>query len=328
VGQIGQNIQESVRPITDAVGNTMGNLNTGISSATQNVKTAVGNTLGEFSAKGAINAGTDFLNSNSIIAKFAFLILVLILFVFIFNLGIKLMGEITKPSSSPYIIKGLIPASKGIIVPQDPANTSSITVQRSNNNKSGAEFTWSVWLFVLDGGNVATTYSHVFNKGDTAWKTSGLATVNNAPGLYLVKDTTKNEMGLHIVMDTQDTAGSASSPQTIDITEIPLQKWFNVCIRLQNVILDVYVNGTNSGRIILPAVPRQNYNDINICQNGGFNGNLSNLRYFDHALSVFEINSLIYTGPNLVTSVASSTTGTTMANGTNYMSKMWYFGKM
>ncbi len=327
MGELGEKVQESIKPITTVVNNGIENFNQGVASVKENV----GNALDEFSSKGAVNASNDFLNSNSIIAKFAFIILILILFVFLFNLGVSLILYFTSPSKSPYIVKGLISGSNGMVITQNPTSSSSIIIQRSNNKKSCIEFTWSVWLYVSNGNNL-TTYSHVFNKGDGGWDSkTGVAKVNNGPGLYLINpsSTTNQQMGLHVIMDTENTDGIGNnSTQILDISEIPLQKWFNVCIRLENVILDVYLNGTNSGRIIMPYVPRQNYNDINICQNGGFNGNLSDLRYFDHALSVYEINSLIWKGPNLSqNSTTVSTTGTTYLKGTNYMSNLWYTSK-
>jgi len=90
-------------------------------------------------------------------------------------------------------------------------------------------------------------------------------------------------------------------------------------------MLDVYINGTISGRLSLPHVPKQNYNDINVCQGGGFSGNLSDLRYFDRALSVIEINNIYYWGPTLTS--GETPTGST-ATGSNYLSTLWYASKI
>ena len=87
IGELGEKVQEGVKPITSAVNNSIANINQGISSIKENVD----NTLNDFSSKGVVNASNEFLNSNSIIAKFAFIILILILFVFLFNLGISLI---------------------------------------------------------------------------------------------------------------------------------------------------------------------------------------------------------------------------------------------
>lgn len=335
VSEFGDSIKQGVRPVAGAVNDSIEGLNDRVSDMTSSVKDRVGSVMSDFSAKGAVNSSSEFLNSNSIVAKFAFIILVLILFVFLFNLGVKLITYFTSPPKSPYIVQGLISGTNGMVISQDPNSSSSVTILRSNNEMSGIEFTWSVWLYVSSVSD-GKKFLHVFNKGDSNWNTDGVASVNNGPGLYLINTSAspdavsrKNEMGLRILMDTENTENSGTkSTQIIDITEIPLQKWFNVCIRLENVIMDVYMNGTNSGRIIMPYVPRQNYNDINVCQNGGFNGNLSDLRYYSHALSVYEINSLIWKGPNFTQNSSSAlSTGTTYSNGINYMSNMWYTNK-
>lgn len=315
LGNIGEKIQEGVENVNQTVENTKEKVNT---------------VLDDFSSKATMDAGSDYLNSNSIIAKFAFIILVLILFVFLFNLGVQLISYFTSPPKSPYIISGVISGSNGRVITQDPKSSSSITIQRSNNNKTGIEFTWSVWLYVSDVNTSGRKYTHVFNKGDSSWRMDGLSSVNNAPGLYLIESDSpdnNSEIGLHVVMDTENVDNiPENSKQVLHINTIPLQKWFNVCICLRNVVMDVYINGVNSGRAIMPYVPRQNYNDINVCQNGGFAGSLSDLRYYDHALSIFEINRLIMKGPNLTQSDAMSE-GTTYSKGTNYVSNLWYTSK-
>jgi hypothetical protein len=101
-----------------------------------------------------------------------------------------------------------------------------------------------------------------------------------------------------------------------------LKKWFNVIIRLQNKVVDAYVNGTIVKRMAFEiSIPKQNYDPVHICKAGGFAGSLSNLRYYDHALSVFEINNLIANGPNLT----SSSLATNSANQIyDYLSSTWY----
>ena len=55
-------------------------------------------------------------------------------------------------------------------ISQDPNNKSSITILRSENEKDGIEFTWSVWLY-LNGFQDSDSYHHVFNKGNTTIET-------------------------------------------------------------------------------------------------------------------------------------------------------------
>ena len=338
VNQIRNNLEDIGERVQSGIAPVIANANNGVESISrsiENTKDSVNSVLDDFSSKNSVDAGSDFLNSNSIIAKFAFILLVLILFVFLFNLGVRLITYFTSPSKSPYIVKGLITGSAGVVITQDPNSETSITIQRSNNYETGIEFTWSVWLYVTNTN--AKEYSHVFNKGDSKWNSNGISSVNNGPGLYLKNTPTTSttsttgsskEIGLYIVMDTGNVENTETnkSKEVMEIKSIPLQKWFNVCICLKNVIMDVYVNGVNSGRHIMPYVPRQNYNDINVCQNGGFEGNLSDLRYFDHALSIYEINGLIWKGPNL-TQNSSVSNGTTYSKGTNYVSNLWYTSK-
>jgi hypothetical protein len=112
-------------------------------------------------------------------------------------------------------------------------------------------------------------------------------------------------------------------PTYIDVSGIPLQKWFHVAVRLQNTILDVYVNGTLSKRTVLPDVPKQNYADVYVCGNGGFPGALSNLRYYPYAMNVFEINAVSWYGPNMTASTLENSI-MKVQNGYTYISNLWY----
>jgi hypothetical protein len=117
-----------------------------------------------------------------------------------------------------------------------------------------------------------------------------------------------------------DTVNSTDTNNRIDIENIPIRKWAHVAIRIKNTILDVYVNGIVSNRLVLLNVPKQNYNDINLFQNGGFNGKLSNLRYYSRALNVFEINAIVLYGPNLNIADTSSLQNKNF----DYLSRQWY----
>jgi len=73
-------------------------------------------------------------------------------------------------------------------------------------------------------------------------------------------------------------------------------------------------------------VPKQNYNNVNFAQNGGFSGKISNLRYYSYALNVFEINGVVAWGPNTNSSSLSSSSGAATGNY-NYLSNTWYSNK-
>ena len=315
--QIATNIGDSIKNVSDTVTQTSNNISTN---------------LNEYSSQNTVAAGEDFLSSNSIIAKFAFLIFALIIFLFLLNLGIRLIIYFTEPVKSPYLVYGVISGNSNINIPQNPKNTDSITIFRSNNQTKGIEFTWSSWLLINDlnsskNNNVdRPTFSHIFNKGDSNFIKSsssvnavdstkiGVASINNAPGLY-VSDGDKNF--LRVYMDTIN-----DNNHFVDIENIPLKKWFHIAIRVQNNIIDIYINGVISKRKKFTDVPKQNYDSVNVCYNGGFNGQLSNLTYYDYALGVFDINNIILKGPNLTQSSMSNSANTT--SNYSYLSNLWY----
>jgi Concanavalin A-like lectin/glucanases superfamily len=260
------------------------------------------------------NASGDFLRSNNIVAKFSFLFLILILFVFILNLGINIVGYFMKYSNT-YVIKGALDGKNPVVITQNPLDANSVSINRSNNANSGIEFTWSIWL-LLKNNTSDKKYKNIFNKGDSFYNHTGISLVNNSPGLYL-SSLVNNQNILHVIMDT---VNPSDGPSIIDIDGLPFNKWFHVAIRIQNKVLDVYINGTIANRHVMKFVPKQNYNDVNVCQNGGFDGQLSNLQYYTHALSSPEINAQVVSGPNLKSSELNSTTH----SAPYFLSNAWY----
>ena len=303
-----QNAQQSIQ-------NTAADM----ASSVSNVQASIANTMSEFSSKSAVDASQEFLDSNSIIAKFVFIILVLIVFMFLFNLGVMLIGYFTKPSNSPYLVNGLIDGNMSLVIPQNPKNETAVTLPRSNNERTGIEMTWSTWIQINDSNNTKYEYQNIFNKGTGTYDVKTGKSSINGPGLYLKTGSDINGNTLQVVMDT------VKDNQSIDVTNIPMNKWVHVALRLENTVLDVYINGTISGRMVLTSVPKQNYYDVNVCGNSGFSGKLSNLRYYDHALSAFEINNVVAAGPNTETSSKSSITS---GKDAYYLSSQWFASKL
>ena len=312
------------------------NLGNNLSTAVDQAKSGFNETVSGFGSQveAGASASQGFLQSNTIIAKFAFILMIVIAFIILFILGINLLQYFLSPPTAPYVVYGMIDGTNSKIIPTDPSKMGSVSIKHSNNKTTGLEFTWSFWLQVTDIGG-KNTYQHVFNKGDTTWITTppldGIASVNNGPGVYISKtsSTPDNISGnLRIIMDTvASNSSSGNDSNIINIPNIPMgsssnPKWFHVAIRMQNTIMDVYVNGIVSKRLILPQVPKQNYNDINVCQNGGFNGKLSNLQYFPYALNAFDINRIVYNGPN--TNQSGLNASATNSNNSAYLSSKWY----
>ncbi len=299
-----------------------------LNQATQSIQSAkdsVAQNMEQFSSPANVEGNSDFVNSNGSFAKYGFIFVILIGFVVAFKFGVMVLGFIFQRSGSPYLVKGMLSGSDPQTIQQDSTLSDSVVVMRSANQTSGIEFTWSVWLNI-NSANSKPLAQHIFNKGSaTVDQTNGTMKPNNAPGLYLTgtDDPSSPSNTLAFLMDTIDpNQGVNWSPEpiVIGIENVPIGKWFNLIIRLQNKVLDVYVNGTVVKRTTFLSTPKQNYDNVNISQNGGFAGSLSNLRYFDRALSVFQINSIVNYGPN----TNSSSLSNKYNSNYDYLSSAWY----
>lgn len=284
----------------------------------------INNSFGVFENNKYVSGTKAFLQSNSIVAKVAFLLLVVILFVLLLRLGTSIITWAMSPNKSPKLVDGMIQGTKSKVIPQDPKQHDAITIMRSKNQNDGIEFTYSVWLFIenlKDEGK----FKHIFHKGNDGFSNSGgnmgMNYPNNAPGLYLGKDP-NNLNSLVVVMNTYDPTGSDSNSndvsESVVINDIPLNKWFNVIIRVDGRKLDTYINGTIVNRRVLNGVPKQNYGDVYVNMNGGFDGLLSDLWYHDYGLSVGEIQRLMDKGPNMKMDKS-------MDIYPPYLSLKWYF---
>ena len=110
--------------------------------------------------------------------------------------------------------------------------------------------------------------------------------------------------------------------EEILIPDIPLNKWVNIIIRCKNTTLDVYVNGTIARSINLIGTPKQNYGDVYVAMNGGFNGYISNLWYYNYALGTAAIQKISEKGPN--TKMIGSSSGMN-DKFFDYLSLRWFF---
>ena len=139
----------------------------------------------------------------------------------------------------------------------------------------------------------------------------GMNFPNNAPGLYIAPHTNN----FVVVMNTFD-----KIKEEIVIEDIPLNKWICVVIRIENHNLDVYINGVIVKRHKLASVPKQNYGDVYVSMNGGYNGFTADLKYWNYALNVREIQKLVDSGPNM-----EMKENTMIESEPRYFSLRWFF---
>ena len=288
----------------------------------------VSSQISSFSSNKYIDATTEFLESNSIVAKVTFLLFALFLYMMLFRIGMMIIMYFYGPSSVQKLVDGIIPGTSNITISQDPKISGSQTIYRSNNQVNGIEFTWSVWLYI-NGSNIkapTSEYKHIFHKGNNNLGSNGLYSPNNAPGLYISplaasSGEIADDLELTVVMST-----FGKFDENITISNIPLNKWFNIIIRCKNKLLDVYVNGSIAKSTSLSGVPKQNFGDVYVTQNGGFDGQLADLLYYSNALGIADIQKIMSKGPSKYAANISGSGGMGLVNtSANYLSTQWYF---
>ena len=352
-------VNKSLDNINSSINNTKENIAANINAAGNNITTNIMKNVPSGAEK-YLTTSKEFLDSNTTIAKATFLFLAIIIFCILFYLFTRIIMYFMTPSGTPYLLDGMKDATTPLILPQDFNNNKSIQVLRSKNEYGGIEFTYSFWMFISDINRDEkirdNKFMHVFHKGSALKNKnvqsdleSDMYSPNASPGVYLFFGKNRNlinynnytfnsneeskadkyvlskpEMNLLVRLNTY-TGNTDATKQTtyndIIIEGIPVKKWVNVIIRTTNQnIVDIYINGTLVKRHTLTNTIKQNYDKVYINQNGGFNGNLSNLRYYNYALGAFEIESIVSSGPNLKMAKNDHIN----KSSPFYLSRIWY----
>jgi len=261
---------------------------------------------------GAFSKASNFLKSDSFFAKLAFIILILIVFYFLLQAVLLIIKQLFGSSGHVYVFKGIKNGTKSVTIKQDPKVKGSVTILRSDNQKNGLEFTYSVWLNIY---NLEPTgqRKHIFHKGNVdVLDGDDMWTPNNSPGLYLHESSNK----LIVVMNTFNKV-----KEEVTIDNIPFNNWINLSIVVKQKIMDIYVNGTLAKRHELSGLPKQNYGSVHINKNGGFHGNMADLSYYNYALGPAALRDQAAAEPNF------KVDNKNIKNYPPYFSLGWYTSK-
>ena len=187
---------------------------------------------------------------------------------------------------APYLLDGTKDAKNAMMISTDPNYINHIPILRSDE-KEGIEFTYSFWMLMSNLKYKNGELKHVFHRGDRHHYP------NMGPAVFI--DPIKNSV--IIKMNTQKVIDNS-----FEIKNLPLRKWLHFAIVLKNTYMDVYVNGFLKHRhdfdIDEVGLPRQNDGDFYINLDGGFEGYLSRIRYYNYAVDFTEIDNDVRTGPD------------------------------
>lgn len=287
----------------------------------------------------------EFMESNSLVAKFAFILMVFIVFSVAVKLSIIALSYLMLPTMSPYVLNGTANTEDlAINVSQDPAQKDSVFIARSMNEDGGLEYTWSAWFLVKQVPLERDKWSRIFSKGGEGTKSSanGIYYPNNAPGMYIRfsndinatnpdrKDAGTN-VSLMVVVDVSGKLDSSDKKENLHekliATDIPMKNWVNAMVRVTNNVIDLYINGRLAQRRKTAGIPLQNYGKVNIGEDKAkdrFSGYISTIQYFNYSIGANKVKSIVDEGPNLkmITSAGGDTSAT--KNVGSYLSNHWY----
>lgn len=338
-----ENVKTKGSELAQSASNTANGLSSGLQNKVDDLKAAANNSemLGSIKKSGNLvgDAAKDFSEKNNTVSKFIFIIFTFILFGLALRLGVYILSLFVAPNKNPIVIDGMVNTNSLSVYQVNPSASESKPILRSINENQGLEFSWNTWIYIE---NVNTGSGRepkrFFAKGGKSNTEQRFAT--DAPGLYLWDETNpqdntitvtmttflsdeernENEGDDMLMMEQNDIEAGIDNIEKVVIKNIPIQKWVNITIRVQNKILDVYINGVLSKRHTTKGVFKQNYGDIYVGDSfNGPAGLLSALRYYSYAIGNREIQMIMNEGPNLkmVGSNHKDSTGP-------YLASRWY----
>jgi hypothetical protein len=203
----------------------------------------------------------------------------------------------------PYRIS---PDDKMRTIIQNPNAPNSMNLPLSDNERTGAEFTYSFFMYI-NPSTMDNTESlrHVFHKGYTR------LTPLMGPGVFIKS----NDNSLRVYMNS-----SKRWDNYVDVPNIPLKKWVHIGIIGRKNSVEIYVNGNIAKKMKIDGVIYQNYQDLILFSQrtggaggrithsdgtiievkGPYSGSFASLAYFSYALSYSEIQDLLKEGPSNV----------------------------
>lgn len=177
---------------------------------------------------------------------------------------------------------------------QDGTKSKTIKAEKLSGKKGSSNFTWSIWFYVSDWHHNLGKKKILLQRTSHGHNTSA-DPHSGQPLIYL--DPYENNLSVVINTMKQKRSGHTEHPHC-SVANIPLQRWVNAIVSLNNRTLDVYIQGKLVRTCILPGVASIHANSPAIVTpHGGFKGFTSNYQYFDHPLNPQEAYNIYANGP-------------------------------
>ena len=157
---------------------------------------------------------------------------------------------------------------------------SNVALPVSLNQDQGITFSYSCWVRIDNFAYRPGVQKVIFTKGPTDLSSS-------CPSLLIDGNT-------NTLLVKLDTYGAT---EIVPISNIPAKKWIHVAIVVEQKSVDIYINGILHTHHSIVQLPRQNSGTVHTGVNGGFEGKLSNLIYYNYFLNPSDIPALMKNPP-------------------------------
>jgi len=157
------------------------------------------------------------------------------------------------------------------------------------SSSQGNEYNLNFWVYIND-------YTYRYNDDKV------ILNRNNNPNVMFSSNTNSLKVLINVEDNLNDIDGEEDDSSLINVCEvkdIPLQRWVNINLSLNNKVMDIFMDGKLSKTCIINGYPKPNIGSMDITPNGGFNGFISSVRFSNSALSLNEIGGFYKKGPSL-----------------------------
>ena len=158
--------------------------------------------------------------------------------------------------------------------------TSGVYVPKSLNQKEGLTYSYSCWLKIDNFSYKYGQQKVIFTKGPMDLSAM-------CPGVFLDGNT-------NTILIKIDTFGGQ---EIIPINNIPAKKWLHFGLVVDQNSVDVYINGLVHTHRTITQLPKQNPESVHVGVNGGFEGKISDLVYYNYFISPTQMKSLASNAP-------------------------------
>lgn len=159
-------------------------------------------------------------------------------------------------------------------------NSSQANIPKSFNQNEGLTFAYSCWLKI-------DNFTYKYGKQKVIFTKGPVDLSAMCPGVFLDGNT-------NTILVKLDTFGGQ---EIIPINNIPAKKWLHFGLVVDQNSIDVYINGLVHTHRTIVQLPKQNSETVHTGIDGGFEGKISNLVYYNYFITPVQMKTFALNPP-------------------------------